>query len=91
MCVCVQVVRGSPADHAGIVSGDIIVEIDRAAVSTREQVQRRVGQSRPGDRLTLRLGRLGHDAKRMDVKARVKLVDIVDLVRCILSIESATV
>ena len=52
---------GSPADHAGLASDDLVIAVGSASVTTRTAVERAAGRLAPGDpvRLTvIRAGRL---------------------------------
>ncbi|WP_448190971.1 Do family serine endopeptidase [Azospirillum sp. sgz301742] len=55
-----EVERGSPADHAGIRRGDVIVGIDGGPVQSATQVRNHVGLKRVGDRVELVLDRGGN-------------------------------
>jgi S1-C subfamily serine protease len=56
-----EVVPGSAADKAGIVVGDVIVEIDGANVSTSSDVRDTVVDHKPGDTVSLHIVREGSD------------------------------
>ena len=71
-----QVVSGSPADRAGIKRGDVITEWGGAKAKQREQVQRRVGRSDPGETMSVRLRRGAHES----VDTTVTLADLTELV-----------
>ena len=55
------VVPGSPADHAGMQQGDVIVEVGKAgtmtAVASVSQLMSEVGKRKPGDRVSVTLYR----------------------------------
>jgi S1-C subfamily serine protease len=55
------VVPGSPADHAGMEQGDVIVEVGKAgnmtAVASVSQLMSEVGKRKPGDRVSVTLYR----------------------------------
>jgi putative serine protease PepD len=57
------VVPGSPADHAGIVQGDVIVDVGKGgsttAVSSVAQLMSEVGRRKPGERVSVTLYRDG--------------------------------
>jgi S1-C subfamily serine protease len=48
-----SVTAGSPAEKAGLQRSDVIVAIDGEAVTTSGNLQNRVAQFRPGDRITV--------------------------------------
>ena len=54
-----HVVRGSPADKGGLKSGDRIVGVDGAKITTPTQVTRAVGQHKVGDTVSVELERRG--------------------------------
>jgi serine protease Do len=54
-----SVESGSPADKAGIEPGDIITKFDGKAIEKSTDLQRNVGNTKPGTRSTLQLLRLG--------------------------------
>jgi len=60
-----RVTRGSPADTAGIVSGDMLVKINGAAVTEALRLDDSVGEKRPGEEMVLTVRRPGGD---VDVK-----------------------
>ena len=62
-----RVVEGSPAEKAGIRSGDIIIEIDGQATVSTAQLRSRIGVREIGDQLSVTLLRDG-DRKTVDVK-----------------------
>ena len=67
---------GGPAEHAGIRSGDVIVAVDGNPVGYSGQLQQRIAEYRPGDRVTLTLYR---DRRPMDVTLRLGDAPINDL------------
>lgn len=54
-----QVLPNSPAEVAGILPGDVILEINKRPIRRMEQVQELVRRSRPGQKLTLKVWREG--------------------------------
>lgn len=60
------VVKGSPADKAGIKSGDIIVKVGDKQVGSKGSVASLIGEYRPGDKVTLSINRDGK-TKQIDV------------------------
>jgi putative serine protease PepD len=56
-----EVSPGSPADAAGLQVGDLIVEIDGAAVENYEDLARRIRAHAPGDRVALTIVRNGDE------------------------------
>jgi serine protease Do len=53
--VITDVVAGSPADHAGLKAGDVIVEVDRVAVASSEQAVEALRAARGGNGHLLRV------------------------------------
>jgi S1-C subfamily serine protease len=51
--VIVEVVSGGPADDAGIVVGDVIVQFDGMDVTDPEQLGQLIREHRPGDQVTV--------------------------------------
>lgn len=62
----VNVLPESPADRAGVRTGDVIVAVDGEEVASPGEIRVRVGQMRPGAMLTLGIIR---DAEPVDVEA----------------------
>jgi serine protease Do len=50
---------GSPADQAGIRTGDVITEVDRQPVKSAEELRRLVEQHKAGTAMLLRVSREG--------------------------------
>jgi serine protease Do len=63
-----DIIKGSPAEKAGIESGDIILELDGKAVNSSNDLQSMVAQRRAGDAVKLKIWR--------DGKAIVKTVTL---------------
>jgi len=57
-----EVVSGSPAQRAGLRTGDIILEVDRTPVQRAQALRWKVAQSGPGSSLRVRITRAGHPA-----------------------------
>jgi len=55
--VIADVEGGSPAERAGLQKGDVILEVNRQAVSSPAQVGKIVGGAKPGDMVLLRVSR----------------------------------
>lgn len=55
------VTPGSPADQAGIVENDIILEIDGEKITTRNQLADLIAQYEPGDEVTLKIYHKGEE------------------------------
>jgi membrane-associated protease RseP (regulator of RpoE activity) len=55
----VEVVSGTPAEQAGLQSGDVIVAIDNTPVNAIHPLPDVIGQYQPGDRVTVHLSRGG--------------------------------
>jgi putative serine protease PepD len=51
--VVLTVVSGSPADKAGLVQGDVIVNIGGTAINSAEDLQKVVQASKPGQAVTI--------------------------------------
>lgn len=49
-----DVLSGSPADRAGLASGDVITAVDGRTVASAERLTELVGAHHPGDRVTIR-------------------------------------
>jgi serine protease Do len=52
-----DVVQGSPAEKAGIIAGDIVIEFDRTTVDTPQDLQKVVATTPPGRGVPVRLWR----------------------------------
>jgi len=57
-----EVVTGSPAQQAGLRTGDIITEVDQTPVQRAQALRWRVAQAGPGNPLRVRVSRAGHPA-----------------------------
>ncbi len=57
---------GTPADRAGLKSGDVILTLDGESIDNATALTTKLAQRRPGDRVTLGLVR---DKKRMELSA----------------------
>ncbi len=66
--VVVQVMPNGPADKAGIKVGDVIVGIDNENISTVQQLQFKVMETKPGTTLTFHIVR---DGKPLDLKVTI--------------------
>ena len=51
--VVLSVVSGSPADKAGLVQGDVIVDIDGTAITSAETLQNTIQNSKVGQKVTI--------------------------------------
>ncbi len=54
-----SVVKGEPADKAGVESGDIILKVDGRTVNTSSELPRIITQVKPGSKVTLQVWRKG--------------------------------
>jgi len=66
--VIVHVAEDSPASEAGLMAGDIITAVDGEEVASTEQLAAIVADSKPGDTVSLTVGRVG-TTEREDVDA----------------------
>src|SRR5579872_2412085 len=60
-----RVVRGSPADAAGLAPGDLVVKVDGAPVTEALRLDDSVGEKEPGQEMVLTVRRSGQD---VDIK-----------------------
>jgi predicted metalloprotease with PDZ domain len=58
-----QVVRGGPADKAGLTAGDKLLKIGTVKVTTQEQVRQALAKHKPGDKIDLEVERGGKVTK----------------------------
>jgi putative serine protease PepD len=56
-----EVTSGSPAAKAGLQVGDLVVELDGQAVTSKDDLVGRIRDHQPGDRVTLKLVRDGKE------------------------------
>ncbi len=68
----VFVAPDSPADSAGLQTGDVVLMVDDKAVKNRKTILDRVHSRKPGDTVTLRVRR---DGDEIDVKVRLGALD----------------
>ncbi len=61
-CLITEVFRGLPAYEAGVRPGDVILAVDGEAISTFDEVSKKVLQKRPGQKMRLKLERGGEIA-----------------------------
>ena len=62
-----DIAQGSPAEKAGIVSGDIIIEFDRKKVDSPQALQKAVAATAPGRAVPLKVWR-GKAVKTLEIK-----------------------
>ena len=55
-----QVQSGSPAQKAGIKSGDVITAVDGRAITSSAQLRNRIGLTKPGTKVQVTLNRNGN-------------------------------
>ena len=60
-----RVTRGTPADAAGVLPGDLLVKVNGAAVTEALRLDDTVGEKRPGEEMVLTVRRGGQD---VDIK-----------------------
>ncbi len=63
-----EVVPGSPADEAGIESGDVISSVDGRKVSDAARLRLLVGGIRPGNKVSFKINRSG---KELDIECEI--------------------
>lgn len=54
-----NIIQGGAADEAGLKDGDIIRRINDAPIKNPSQLQEKIGQHRPGDKITIQIERDG--------------------------------
>lgn len=54
-----NVVAGSPAERAGLRKGDVITSVDRRTVDSPAELSERIGESSPGESVSLEVNRKG--------------------------------
>jgi serine protease Do len=54
--VITQVMRGSPAEEAGLRRGDVVLEVNRKAVGNTDEFEQHIGASDKGALLLVRRG-----------------------------------
>lgn len=71
----VDIVKGSPAEKAGLKKDDVILKINEKAAETQEFVIARIAEHKPGDKLKITIKRLG---KEMTIEVTVgKRADVL--------------
>lgn len=68
-----EVVRGNPAEKAGIQAGDVIVKVNGEGIRDVEQFRRKVAEHAPGSEVVIELVR-----DRKNVTKRVRLTEMPD-------------
>ncbi len=74
--VVTQVSKGSPADKAGMKTGDVITHINGRAISDAAEVRTRIGLLRVGEKVELRVMRNGKERRLHALIEEPKLVTI---------------
>jgi serine protease Do len=59
-----SVIAGSAADKAGLLSGDVVTEIEGRTITQSSQLQEMVARQRPGDEVEMVINRKGKSIKR---------------------------
>jgi serine protease Do/serine protease DegQ len=67
-----QVVPGSPADKAGVQSGDVVVKLNDEAIHNASELRNRIGSMQPGQKVTLELLRDGKQVTITPTLERLK-------------------
>ena len=67
----IEVTPGSPADIAGIIAGDLIVEVEGKQVLSRADLMRMVGLNPPGSEIDVTVWRRGGLSSRLDTKVKL--------------------
>lgn len=65
-----DVIRGSAADAAGILRGDVITKVDGQPVKNFQELKERIGKHRAGDKATLEVSRNGQNLTKKVVLGR---------------------
>ncbi len=65
-----DVIRGSAADAAGIMRGDVITKVDGQPVKDFQELKERIGKHRAGDKATLEVSRNGQNLTKQVVLGR---------------------
>jgi len=68
----IEVIPGSPAERAGIKSGDMILSIDGAKVLTYDELTRALEGKEIGDKVMLRIARGTGLEERLDIEVRLE-------------------
>ncbi|MBZ4642492.1 MAG: serine protease Do [Deferribacteres bacterium] len=63
-----DVIKGDPADRAGVKAGDIILAVDDKKLEDHKELINIIGSKSPGDTVTLKILR---DGKKIDVKVKL--------------------
>ncbi len=74
--VVTQVTSGSPADNAGLKTGDVIIEVNQRQIQDAADVRNRVGLLRIGEEVTMKVLRDGKPRTLSAVVKEPKLVSI---------------
>lgn len=85
-----RVVAGSPAEAAGLQTGDVILQVDETAITARRDLSRLLREAEPGDEIRLSIQREGKQRRlratlgerpRRQVDGRGSLTEDIDLWR----------
>jgi serine protease Do len=69
-----DVVKGTPADQAGIKGGDVVLSVNNESISSPQQLRRLISEIKPGQAVHLKLWRYNSQGKSgaLEVKVLVK-------------------
>ncbi len=74
----IDVTPGSPADIAGIIPSDVIVEVERKPVLSKSDLMRMVGLNPPGSEIEVAVWRRSGRLSRLDLKVKLGKWPVLD-------------